>query len=54
MKWFPDAIKQLKECPKDLRGWLIAWMFFRTAMKFVGTAIGGAVVWYLGTKLHLK
>lgn len=55
MKWLPEVIKQLKDCPNRwLRAWIIAWMFFQSAMKVMGPIIGGIVIWYIHAKLHLK
>ena len=51
MNWFPKAIDQLKDCPKELRVWLVAWMFFRTTVKYI---VGPLVAWYVIAKLHLK
>ncbi|WP_251547877.1 hypothetical protein [Limosilactobacillus caecicola] len=43
MKYLPDIIKQLKDCPESLRKSIIRWMYFYAVMAAIGIVLGGTV-----------
>lgn len=40
MKYLPDIIKQLKDCPESLRKSIVHWMYFKAAMIAIGLVLG--------------
>ena len=43
MKYLPDIIKQLKDCPKSLRRSIILWMYFKVAATAIAVVLGGTL-----------
>lgn len=41
MKYLPDIIKQLKDCPESLRKSIIHWMYFKVVIAAIAVVLGG-------------
>lgn len=40
MKYLPDIIKQLKDCPESLRKSIIHWMYFKAVVAAIVVVLG--------------
>lgn len=41
MKYLPDIIKQLRDCPESLRKSIIHWMYFKVVIAAIVVVLGG-------------